>query len=428
MKTVFVMMASHKASPRTFECEMKSLMIALRDMSGYNLDHARIENGRVTLHLTDKPSFGDYQVKSSQDGATATVVCHGFSNLSKTNLLEALSKMIRQVQKLDKVGMNRLTSAEIIGDTFTVQLMNENEIPQPKVNRSRTLLLIDGANLLSRGYFATSFRGDLMQNQDGLYTNGVYVFVKKLMRLIESFRATHVVVCWDVGRTETFRRQIYPDYKALRDETEPELKQQFETTEEVLRLMNIPQIRLRPYEADDLIGALSTKWVEQTNDDERCFIYSSDKDMFQLLDTGGHVLQVISRNKEDVVYSSTNFEKEYGVTPRQWIDVKSLLGETGKSSDNIPGCKGVGEKAAFPLVQSYGSLEGIYRQLDNLDKSFSRYRKKLEEGKENVELSKRLVTIIRDIPNIASDFEPYELHVNEQGKRKAYEWLNFTRT
>lgn len=258
------------------------------------------------------------------------------------------------------------------------------------------LLLIDGFNLLSRGYFATSYGKsdeELTKNSQGLYTNALRVFFQKLCNLISDHSISHVAVAWDVKREETTRRQKYDFYKATRNELPAPLIQQYETCTALLDKLGITQLVTPPYEADDAIGAMALKWtlLEQGH----CYIYSNDKDLLQLLNE--QTSQIIAGKKGDMIYSVSHFRTEYQIEPNQWVDVKALLGD---KSDNIPGCPGVGEKSALPLIQQYGSIEQLFEQLDELDAKFNRYKKKLVEGKETSIISKELAKIICDIPQL----------------------------
>lgn len=255
-----------------------------------------------------------------------------------------------------------------------------------------TLLLIDGFNLLSRGYFATSYgrSDDQLRNSKGVYNNALRVFFQKLFNLMNEHRVTHLVVAWDVKREETNRRQNYDFYKATRSELPDPLIQQYESCTQLLDKLGIKQFAIPPYEADDVIGTLSKRWS-----DVKCLIYSNDRDLLQLLSET--TSQIIADKKGDQIYSLHDFMRDYGITSRQWIDVKALLGD---SSDNIPGCPGIGEKSALPLIQQYGSLEAIYEQIDHLDSTFNRYKKKLIQGKETAFTSKELSEIVCDIAEL----------------------------
>lgn len=259
------------------------------------------------------------------------------------------------------------------------------------------LILIDGFNLLSRGYFATAYgksEEQLSKTPEGLYTNALRVKLQKMMSLINEYEPTHLVVTWDVKRNEVKRKALFEDYKGTREDLPAPLIQQYETAVNLFRATGIPQMSVEGFEADDVIGTLSDKWTKEGLGD--CYIYSNDRDLLQLLNPT--VSQIIAIRKEgDRVYSEEHFKTEYGITPDQWVEVKALLGD---KSDNIPGVAGVGDKAALPLIQQYGSIQGVYENIDELDSKFNRYRKKLIEGKELAKLSLELVTIECAIPEL----------------------------
>ncbi|WP_100372910.1 5'-3' exonuclease [Bacillus sp. FJAT-45037] len=284
------------------------------------------------------------------------------------------------------------------------------------------LLLIDGFNLLSRGYFATSYgrsEEELSTNSEGLYTNGLRVFFQKLLNLITEHQISHVAVAWDVKREDSVRRQYAPTYKETRNELPQALIQQYETSTRLLEEIGIKQITVSPYEADDAIGALSCLWSKRN--DGHCYIYSNDRDLLQLLDH--NTTQIIATKQGELLYTANHFTDEYGITPTQWIDVKALLGD---KSDNIPGCPGVGEKSALPLIQQYGSVEGVYEQLDaeSLDPAYKRYQKKLLSGRESSLISKRLATIICDIPELAeTNFSDFTYMKDEAVLKQAFDQI-----
>lgn len=276
---------------------------------------------------------------------------------------------------------------------------------------NHTLLLIDGFNLLSRGYFATSYgRSDeqLSKTKDGVYTNALRVFIPKLFSLIRDHEVSHVAITWDVKREETDRRIKYDFYKATRGELPTPLIEQFLTLKSVLEEIGIAQLEMSPYEADDLIGTLSNNWSQSIQN--KCFIYSNDRDLLQLLNE--HTSQIIAQKTGEIIYSIEHFNNDYGIHPKQWVDVKALLGD---SSDNIPGCPGVGEKSAIPLIQQYRSVEELYENMENLDPKFNRYKKKLIAGKDSTFISKELSAIMIDIPHFENyTFEDLKLSINEE--------------
>ncbi|PYZ98277.1 flap endonuclease [Alteribacter lacisalsi] len=274
----------------------------------------------------------------------------------------------------------------------------------------KNLLLIDGFNLLSRGHFATSYGrpDDKLKNSEGLYTNALRVFFQKLFNLIEEHSITHMAVAWDVKRDETTRSREYDFYKSQREDLPPPLIEQYETLTVMLNDMGIEQLTVPSYEADDVIGTLASRW--SADGLGKCFIYSNDRDLFQLLDE--NVSQIINRKKEELVYSHALFQEEFGINSSQWVDVKALLGDR---SDNIPGCPGIGEKSALPLIREYGSLDAVFSQIDELDQKYNRYKKKLAAGKETTYISKDLSAIICNIAELENFlFESLELKLNKE--------------
>ncbi|NGP44781.1 5'-3' exonuclease [Bacillaceae bacterium SIJ1] len=273
-----------------------------------------------------------------------------------------------------------------------------------------TLLLIDGFNLLSRGYFATAYgknESSLPRNEQGLLINGVRVFVQKMMNLIDRYQCSHVAVAWDVKREETQRRQTHAFYKASRDELPAPLIEQYETTQAILTSLGIEQLTEPPYEADDVIGTISKSWTDDARG--HCFIYSNDKDLFQLLSPT--CSQIIAQKKQELVYDIEAFSTEFGITPEHWTDIKALLGD---KSDNLPGCRGIGPKSALPLIQRYGTVENLYAEIDELDPTLKRHQKKLVAGYDDVLITKSLATIDCDIPTLQEKvLDDFFLHMDE---------------
>ncbi|MDQ0206161.1 5'-3' exonuclease [Alkalicoccobacillus murimartini] len=277
------------------------------------------------------------------------------------------------------------------------------------MNQERSLLLIDGFNLLSRGYFATAYgkdEADLPKTEDGLYTNGLRVFWQKLFQLVTKHQITHLAIAWDVKREESIRRLEFPDYKATRGELPEPLIQQYQTCLTLIEELGIKELTTPPYEADDAIGAIAGIWEQEESGP--CYIYSNDKDLLQLLSP--QTSQIIASKKGEETYTLEHFRSEYGIEPSQWPDVKALLGD---KSDNIPGCAGIGPKTGLPLIQHYGTIEGIYENIDALEPEFTRCLKKLHAGKEATHVSKQLATIICEIESLkGTQFTEYELRID----------------
>lgn len=224
------------------------------------------------------------------------------------------------------------------------------------MNDNKTLLLIDGFNLLSRGYFATAYgrtEDQLYKTSKGVYNNALRVFFQKMFNLIRSHQVTHLAVAWDVKREESARRQKYDFYKATRSELPKPLIMQYEILNRVLDRVGIKQLSIPSFEADDVIGTVAANW--SSNQHGQCIIYSNDRDLFQLLNN--YTSQIVASRNGELHYTIEHFREEYGIDSHQWVDVKALLGD---SSDNIPGCPGIGQKSALPLIQQYKTLDGIY--------------------------------------------------------------------
>lgn len=320
------------------------------------------------------------------------------------------------------------------------------------------LVLVDGSSLLSTSFFGTLprewYTGDkeiaktkIMKTADGRYTNGVFGMMKILLKIIKEQQPSHLVVAWDVNR-DTFRREIYPEYKAHRGETTEELKSQFPLAMEVLKAMNIAQYSAERFEADDIIGTLAKKFEQ----DVPVYIMTKDQDALQLITENTKVWLNTSKTKDmvdefygeygtmykapDNFFEFTNetFEHFYGLKPIQIIDLKALEGDT---SDNIPGVKGVGPKAIIPLLKEFGTVEEIYDYIeDNEEKEIKAFFKELGinrsplknliEGKDLAFISKTLATIKTDM-NHYDDMTKEHLSVNidEMGMLTKFKELQF---
>ena len=238
------------------------------------------------------------------------------------------------------------------------------------------LVLIDGNSLLNRAFYATP----VFTTKDGLPTNGVFGFVKLLLKIMSDKNPTHLAVAFDL-HAPTFRHKMYDGYKAGRKAMPDDLAAQMPVLKDVLRLMNICICEKAGYEADDIIGTLAKKFALQT------YIYTGDRDSYQLVDETTNVCYTRKGVSDILELSMDNFKDEIGLTPSQIIDLKALMGD---KSDNIPGVAGVGEKSTMNLLEKYGDIDGIYAHLDEITGAM---HKKLEEGKESAYFSKQLATI-----------------------------------
>lgn len=293
-------------------------------------------------------------------------------------------------------------------------------------DNSNRLMIIDGNNVLLRSYYATSYgkaEEDLAKDHEGKFINAIYVFLQSLERYQRQYNITDLAICWDNNNPflDSFRKKLFPDYKLGRAEKPSSLMQQLETMPEWLEKMNVAQFMDKKglYEADDLIGTLIHKW--RKHDSGAIYIVSNDKDLYQLLDT--NIYQIVKKGANEILYSLEYFQKEYGVTPSQWIDVKAIIGD---KSDNIPGVSGVGEKYVYDLINEFGSIESIYNNLDKLKEinTYRRYVTKFESQRKEADLSKYLATIVTQakVDSIETlDIRDLKININEEAKEQIYE-------
>lgn len=314
------------------------------------------------------------------------------------------------------------------GAVFSVKKRERLVVPHKPLRKpGDKLLLIDGSNILSRAYYATTKKGEaqLRRGSSGLYTNAVYVMTQQFLNLLREHQPTHVAVCWDIDR-QTFRRELYPGYKANRDEYPLALREQFGTMQKLLHRMGIKVFGVKGYEADDLIGTIASRWQEASSGP--CLIVSSDKDLYQLLSLDVTIIKPGRRDNSDYLYNLAKFEDEYGISTRQWVDVKAILGESGPTGDGIPGIKGCGIKTAIPLIQQFGNLEGVYESLDKLPKELCRYAKMLVQGKDNAFLSRQLARIVTDVPNLSElSVSDLVLQINEKSMKHDFKTLGLNK-
>lgn len=252
-----------------------------------------------------------------------------------------------------------------------------------------TLYLIDGSSYIFRAYYAIRH----LSNSKGFPTNAVYGFTAMLFKFLKDYEPTHLGIVFD-SKGKTFRDEIYPEYKANRDEPPEDLAPQFEKIFEMVDAFNIPQIQMEGFEADDLMGTIS-KNVEKGN--SNVVLVTGDKDFCQLVSEKVSLLDTM-KNK---VTGLDEVKEKYGVSPDRVIDVFALAGD---AVDNIPGVKGIGEKTAVSLISKFGSLDALFENLDDVTK---RQKTLLEEKREDAELSKELVTIKTDV-NIDTDLNKFE--------------------
>lgn len=253
---------------------------------------------------------------------------------------------------------------------------------------SKTLYLIDGSSYIFRAYYAIRH----LSTSKGFPTNAVYGFTSMIFKFIKDYNPDYIAMVFD-SADKTFRHDIYPLYKANRDSPPSDLVPQFDKIYEVVEAFAIPLVRLKGYEADDLIGTIAKKNEDKEID---IVLVTGDKDFCQLVSDRIKMLDTM----KDHITDKDEVLKRFGVYPNQVTDVLALSGD---QVDNIPGVKGIGEKTASKLINEFGSLDNLYEQL-NLVKG--KQKSNLIESKEHAFLSKRLVTIDTDV-DIETGYEKF---------------------
>lgn len=272
-------------------------------------------------------------------------------------------------------------------------------------------LLIDGSSLIHRAFFALP----PLTNKKGVNTGAVYGLCNMILKLLQEIKPSYMLVAFDKSR-KTFRTEKFPDYKGQRKATPPELKEQFPLSIRLLQAMGIPTLEVDNYEADDIIGTLSSG----APDSVQVRIVTGDRDEFQLIKNNVQVLFTKKGISNIAVYDEKTFGEEYqGLEPRQIIDLKGLMGDT---SDNIPGVPGVGPKTALKLIAQYGTVENT---LDHAEEVKGKaLQEKLRNNRDQALLSKDLATICLQVP-IEKDPAAYPLTGLTEESRKLMQELQF---
>jgi 5'-3' exonuclease len=250
------------------------------------------------------------------------------------------------------------------------------------MNKENHLLIVDGMALLFRSFYATSVYGQFMINSKGIPTNAVNGLLKHLIAAIDYAKPTHVVCCWDMG-SKTYRNDLFTDYKANRPEAPIELIPQFDLAKTVVEALDIPNLGIEGFEADDCIGTLTKNFESEM----KISILTGDKDILQLLNENVDVMIFQKGIGNYKHFTKQSFMEEFEIEPHMLIDVKALMGD---SSDNYPGVKGIGEKTAYKLINQYRSIDRLLESLDELTKG---QKTKIENDLEMLHLSRRLAEI-----------------------------------
>jgi DNA polymerase-1 len=262
----------------------------------------------------------------------------------------------------------------------------------------KRLIIVDISNYIFRAFYAIR----PLHTPEGTPVNAVYGVLSMVHNLIVKYKPTHVLIAKD-NKEPSFREEIYSDYKANRSEPPDELAPQFEIVDELIKVLGLPEIRAARYEADDIIGSVATQWKK---DFDEILIASGDKDLMQFVDGPVKILDTM----KEKIYQREDVKDKMGVYPEQIVDYLSLIGDT---SDNIPGVAGIGPKGAQGLLEEFGNLEEVLKNVDKIKNK--RAQTALSENKKDALLSKELVKIVCDLKlKFAPDETSYQLQMHPE--------------
>ena len=282
-------------------------------------------------------------------------------------------------------------------------------------------VILDGSSLMYRAFYALP----LLTASTGEYTNAIFGFSNMLTKLLQELAPDALVIAFDKGK-QTFRNEIFPEYKGTRQKTPEELKAQIPLLHDFASAFGLAFVEKAGYEADDIIGTLATRAALSDYD---TLVVTGDRDALQLVRKNLRVMLTKKGISEMKVYDEAAFEEEYQIKPPALIDLKGLMGDT---SDNIPGVPGVGAKTATKLLVEYGTLENVLEHVGEI--SGKKLKERLEENREQAMLSKRLATIECNVPDMEFRIEDYAIRPNREMLREfcqRYElrgiWKNYER-
>jgi DNA polymerase-1 len=259
--------------------------------------------------------------------------------------------------------------------------------------KNKKFVIIDAMALAYRAYFA--FINRPLTNSKGESTSAVYGFLNQLIKVFEDHKPDYLAVAFD-SKEKTFRHEKYEAYKSSRDAMPDDMIPQLQRIKDIVLALNIPLYILPRYEADDIVGT-AVKKAEELG--MLSYAITPDKDYFQLITDKTNVVRPGKMSDEAILYDKQKVIDELGFEPKFMVDYLALVGD---SSDDIPGVAGIGPKGAVPLIQKYGTIENIYKHIDEIDKAG--IKKKLEASREDAFLSKELATIHCEVP-LDFDFE-----------------------
>lgn len=262
--------------------------------------------------------------------------------------------------------------------------MSEEILVSDQESNPKTYAVIDGNSFMHRAFHAVQAS---MNAPDGTPTNAAFGFMSMFLKMMETLKPDAVICAFDKGRPQ-FRMEALQQYKAQRPPMDPDLKVQFPVIEKLLDSLSIPVISLPGWEGDDILGTIAARNEKLGN---RTLLVTGDKDAYQLASDLTRIVTTKKGITDIAVYGPAEVEERYGVTPAQFPDFLGLKGDT---ADNIPGVKGIGDKKAASMLQQFGSIEGIY---ENIDSFKGKQKENLINGKEDAFISRQVATIVTDV-------------------------------
>lgn len=277
--------------------------------------------------------------------------------------------------------------------------------------KKQKFFILDGSSLLYRAYYALP----PLESEAGVYTNAILGFSNMLVKLLNDWQPDYLAIAFDKGK-HTFRTDMFAEYKGTRKPMPEELRSQVPMLHELAEAWRVPLLELAGYEADDIIGTLANKAVEQGM---AAYVVTGDRDALQLVKPDLTVLFTKKGISDLAVYDEAAFQAEYeGLDPIQLIDLKGLMGD---ASDNIPGVPKVGPKTAIKLIAAYGSVEQVLLHIEEI--SGKALKERLRDNQQQAVLSKKLATIRLDVP-MEFDRESFALGLNTEALNKFYSKYN----
>lgn len=295
----------------------------------------------------------------------------------------------------------------------------------------KKLILIDGNAILHRAYHALP----PLTNKDGVVVNAVYGFFSMFLKILEDQKPDFIVVCFD-KKAPTFRKELFVGYQAKRPKMSDDLIPQVKFVHDILERAKVEIFEVDGYEADDLIGTIANqsqkskvptlprlRGASKSQKEEiDVFIVSGDRDLLQLVNHHVKMIAPITGLTNMIIFDEASVVQKYGIKPSQMVDYKALVGD---ASDNYPGVAGIGPKTAATLINEYGNLEGIYKNLEKIKAKNPNLALKLASDIESAVLAQKLAGIVKDAP-ITLNIEKASIkYFDKENLRKGFEKFGF---